>query len=210
MGVMHKRLTQDFAWNIHPAVSPDGKQVAFISDRDGLSNVWVMNIDGTELRQVTKETNNIIHSPKWSPDGQYILVTKGIMSSRSIPAGEIWMYHHTGGTGLAIKKRVNGLKDQKNIADPAFSHDGQYIYYTQDVSGGFRFSYNRDPLTSVFAITRFDRETGEEERFISGTGGAVVPTPSPDGKHIAFIRRIQEKTALFIKDLNTGTETPVF
>lgn len=203
-------LTQDFAWNIHPAVSPDGKQVAFISDRDGLSNVWVMNIDGTELRQVTKEKNNIIHSPKWSPDGQYILVTKGIMSSRSIPAGEIWMYHHTGGTGLAIKKRVNGLKDQKNIADPAFSHDGQYIYYTQDVSAGFRFSYNRDPLTSVFAITRFDRETGEEERFISGTGGAVVPTPSPDGKHIAFIRRIQEKTALFIKDLNTGTETPVF
>lgn len=205
-----RALTQDFAWNIHPAVSPDGTKIAFISDRDGLSNVWIMNIDGTELRQVTTEKNNIIHSPKWSPDGQYIVVTKGIMSSRSIPAGEIWMYHHTGGTGLAIKERVNGLKDQKNIADPAFSHDGQYIYYTQDVSSGFRFSYNRDPLTSVFAITRFDRETGEEERFISGTGGAVVPTPSPDGRHIAFIRRIQEKTALFIKDLNTGTETAVF
>ena len=205
-----RALTQDFAWNIHPAVSPDGTKIAFISDRDGLSNVWIMNIDGTELRQVTTEKNNIIHSPKWSPDGQYIVVTKGIMSSRSIPAGEIWMYHHTGGTGLAIKERVNGLKDQKNIADPAFSHDGQYIYYTQDVSSGFRFSYNRDPLTSVFAITRFDRETGEEERFISGTGGAVVPTPSPDGRHIAFIRRIQEKTALFIKDLSTGTETAVF
>ena len=82
-------LTQDFAWNIHPAVSPNGKQIAFISDRDGLSNVWVMNIDGSDLRQVTKEKNNIIHSPKWSPDGQYIVVTKGIMSSRSIPAGEI-------------------------------------------------------------------------------------------------------------------------
>lgn len=205
-----RALTQDFAWNIHPAVSPDGTKIAFISDRDGLSNVWIMNIDGTELRQVTTEKNNIIHSPKWSPDGQYIVVTKGIMSSRSIPAGEIWMYHHTGGTGLAIKERVNGLKDQKNIADPAFSHDGQYIYYTQDVSSGFRFSYNRDPLTSVFAITRFDRETGEEERFISGTGGAVVPTPSPDGRHIAFIRRIQEKTALFVKNLNTGTETAVF
>ena len=62
----------------------------------------------------------------------------------------------------------------------------------------------------MFAITRFDRATGEEERFISGTGGAVVPTPSPDGKHIAFIRRIQEKTALFIKNIATGTETAVF
>ena len=203
-------LTQDFAWNIHPNVSPDGKQIAFISDRDGLSNVWVMNIDGTELRQITKEKNNIIHSPKWSPDGQYILVTKGIMSSRSIPAGEIWMYHHTGGTGLAIKKRVNGLKDQKNIADPAFSHDGRYIYFTQDITGGFRFSYNRDPLNSIFAITRIDRETGEEERFISGTGGAVVPTPSPDGRYVAFIRRIQDKTALFLKNIQTGAERAIF
>ena len=203
-------LTQDFAWNIHPAVSPNGKQIAFISDRDGLSNVWVMNRDGTELRQVTKEKNNIIHAPKWSPDGEYILVTKGIMSSRSIPAGEIWMYHHTGGTGLAIKKRVNGLKDQKNIADPAFSHDGQYIYFTQDITGGFRFNYNRDPLTSIFAITRINRENGEEERFISGTGGAVVPTPSPDGRYVAFIRRIQEKTALFLKDLETGSERAIY
>ena len=41
-------LTQDFAWNIHPSISPDGKQIAFISDKDGLSNVWVMDIDRSE------------------------------------------------------------------------------------------------------------------------------------------------------------------
>ena len=54
-------LIQDFAWNIHPAISPDGKQVAFVSDRDGLSNVWVMDIDGTHLKQITREKKNIIH-----------------------------------------------------------------------------------------------------------------------------------------------------
>ena len=43
-------LTQDFAWNIHPSISPDGKHIAFISDKDGLSNVWVMDIDGFALR----------------------------------------------------------------------------------------------------------------------------------------------------------------
>ena len=203
-------LTQDFAWNIHPSVSPDGKEVTFISDRDGLSNVWVMNIDGSNLRQITTEKNNTLHSPKWSPDGEYIVATKGIMSSRSIPAGEIWLYHKSGGAGLAIKKRVNGKADQKNIADPAFSHDGQYIYYTQDITSGRTFSYNRDPLKAIFAITRFDRESGEEERFVSGTGGAIVPTPSPDGKYLAFVRRVTERTALFIKDLDTGVETPLF
>ena len=202
-------LTQDFAWNIHPSISPDGKKVAFISDRDGLSNVWVMNVDGTELTQVTKEKKNLIHSPKWSPDGEYLVVTKGIMSSRSIPAGEIWMYHHTGGDGLQIKARVSGKRDQQNIADPVFSADGRYIYFTQNTVPGATFSYNRDPLEGIFAITRFDRETGEESRFISGTGGAVVPTPSPDGKSIAFVRRVKNRTGLFIKDLETGLERPI-
>lgn len=202
-------ITQDFAWNIHPTISPDGKQVAFVSDRDGLSNVWVMDIDGTHLKQITREKKNIIHAPKWSPDGEYLVVTKGIMSSRSIPAGEIWMYHKSGGDGLQIKARNSGQRDQQNIADPAFSHDGRYIYFTENTVPGSRFEYNRDPLEGIFAITRYDRESGDERRYISGTGGAVVPTPSPDGKYIAFVRRVKDKTALFLKDIKTGTETPL-
>lgn len=203
-------LTQDFAWNIHPAVSPDGQHIAFISDRGGLSNLWVMDKNGSNLKQISSEKNNLIHSPKWSPDGEYIAVTKGIMSSRSIPAGEIWLYHKSGGDGLALKERVNGKKEQKNIADPAFSPDGKYLYFTQDVTGGSTFSYNRDPLKGIFAITRYELANGEEQTYISGTGGAVVPTPSPDGKKIAFVRRVREKTALIVKDLASGIETPVY
>ncbi len=203
-------LTQDFAWNIQPAVSPDGKEIAFISDRDGISNVWVMNVDGSNLRQITKEKKNIIHSPKWSPDGEYIVANKGIMSSRSIPAGEIWLYHRSGGDGLVIKKRANGRRDQKNIADPAFSPDGKYIYYTQDITPGSTFDYNRDPLKSIFAITRYDLNDGKEERLVGGSGGAIVPTPSPDGKYVAFIRRVKNKTVLFLKDLENGLEKPIY
>ncbi|MCB1025791.1 MAG: PD40 domain-containing protein, partial [Acidobacteria bacterium] len=209
-GGQAKAITQDFAWNFQPAVSPDGTKIAFISDRGGLSNLWVMNIDGTNMKQISKETANLIHSPKWSPDGEYIAVMKGIMSTRSIPAGEIWMYHKTGGSGLQIKKRVNGKRDQKNIADPAFSPDGKYLYYTQDVTPGSTFDYNRDPLKSIFAITRYEFKEGREERFISGSGGAIVATPSPDGKKVAFIRRVRNKTVLFLKDIETGSETPIY
>jgi Tol biopolymer transport system component/imidazolonepropionase-like amidohydrolase len=203
-------LTQNFSWDIQPAVSPDGTKIAFISDRDGMSNVWIMNIDGTNPKQISRERQNIMHSPKWSPDGEYIVANKGIMSSRSIPAGEIWMFHKSGGGGIAIKRRNNGRRDQKNIADPVYSPDGKYLYWTQDVTPGFTFSYNRDPLKSIFAITRYDLAKGREEFFIGGTGGAIIPTPAPDGKSVAFIRRIQNKTALFLKDLETGDETPIY
>ncbi len=209
-GGQAKALTQDFAWDLQPAVSPDGSKIAFISDRDGISNVWVMNIDGSNLKQVSKEKQNIIHSPKWSPDGEYIAATKGIMSTRSIPAGEIWLYHHSGGGGLVIKRRVNGRRDQKNIADPVFSPDGKYIYFTQDTTPGSTFSYNRDPLKSIFSIIRYDLAKGREESFISGSGGAIVATPSPDGKTVAFISRVRNKTVLFLKDLETGLETPIY
>ncbi|MCC2618218.1 amidohydrolase family protein [Aestuariibacter halophilus] len=205
-----KALTQDFAWNLHPTVSPDGKKIAFISDRDGLSNLWVMDIDGSNPTQITTEKNNLIHSPSWSPDGQYIAVMKGIMSSRSIPAGEIWMYHISGGDGLQIKARPHGNVEQNNIADPAFSPDGKYLYFTTDVTGSSRFNYNRDPLKEIFAITRYELATGEEQTFVSGTGGSVVPTPSPDGKSLAFIRRIKDRTALFVKDLETGVERVIY
>ena len=204
-----KALTADFGWNIEPSISPDGRKIAFISDRGGISNIWVMDADGSNLRQVSQEKNNLVHSPKWSPDGQYLVATKGIMSSRSIPAGEIWMYHIDGGDGLQIKARVHGDSDQQNIADPVFSHDGNYIYYTENTVPGAQFEYNRNPLEGIFAITRFDRTTGEETRFISGTGGAIVPTPSPDGKYLAFVRRVKSNTALFIKDLKTGEEKPL-
>lgn len=205
-----RALTEDFGWNIQPKFSPDGKQIAFVSDRGGLTNLWVMNADGTGLKQLSDEKKNIIHSPAWSPDGEYIAVMKGIMSSRSIPAGEIWFYHKSGGSGIVVRPRKNGRRDQKNIADPAFSPDGKYLYYTEDITPGPIFQYNRDPLKSIFAITRYKLEDGETDRFVSGVGGAIVPTPSPDGKYLAFIRRIREKTALFLKDLTTGEETPIF
>jgi imidazolonepropionase-like amidohydrolase/Tol biopolymer transport system component len=199
-------LTQDFAWNLHPTISPDGSTIAFISDRDGLSNIWTMDLNGADMVQISQEKNNIIHSPKWSPDGEFIVATKGIMSSRSIPAGEIWLFHKSGGDGIVIKERVSGKREQNNIADPAFSHDGRYIYFTQNTVPGAQFEYNRDALKGIFAITRYDRETGEETRFAGGTGGAVVPTPSPDGKYVAFVRRVKNDTALFIKDLDSGVE----
>src|SRR6266545_2935028 len=71
------RLTKGLAFDAQPRVSPDGRRVAFVSDRSGGDNVWVMSLDGRDTVQITKGNQNSISSPEWTPDGQGIVVTKG-------------------------------------------------------------------------------------------------------------------------------------
>ncbi|MBS3744685.1 MAG: PD40 domain-containing protein, partial [Wenzhouxiangellaceae bacterium] len=176
-------LTEGIAWDFQPRFSPDGSRVAFISDRSGAENVWTMSADGDELRQVTEESEQLLHNPAWTPDGDFIAARKGYVSRRSIPAGSIWLYHRNGGSGVELVERLHGEQSQKNIAEPAFSPDGRHLYYSQDTTGGTAWEYNKDANQGVFAIRRLDRETGETDTVVSGPGGAVRPVVSPDGKH---------------------------
>jgi Tol biopolymer transport system component len=204
-------ITSGIAWSYQPRYSPDGTQIAFISDREGGDNLWVMNADGSEPRALTKEKDNLVHTPVWSPDGDYLATMKGFTSTRSIAAGEIWMYHVGGGSGLQLTERPNGKRDQKSMGEPAFSVDGRYVYFSQDTTPGRVWQYNKDSTGQIFVIQRFDRETGEIETAVSGPGGAVRPTPSPDGRYLAFVRRLPGLTsAIFLKDLESGKETPVY
>ncbi|HEY8567645.1 amidohydrolase family protein [Microbulbifer sp.] len=205
-----RALTSEIAWNTQPRFSPDGKSIVFVSDRDGADNIWVMDRNGDNLRQLTTEKENLVHAPNWSPDGQYLVARKGFMSGRSIPAGEIWMYHHGGGEGRQIKARLGGDIAQKNISDAVFSPDGRYIYYTIDTTPGTVWEYNKNSTQQLFAINRYDLNDGKEETFVSGPGGSIAPVPSPDGSKLAFIRRQDFNTSLFVKDLTTGLETPLY
>lgn len=63
-----KALTSGVPWDMQPRFSPDGKRIAFTSDRGGGDNIWVMNRDGSQPRQVTKEDFRLLNSPAWTPD----------------------------------------------------------------------------------------------------------------------------------------------
>ncbi len=206
-GGQAKALTSDIAWNIQPKFSPDGKHIVFISDRNGAENIWIMDANGKDLQEVSKSKENLLHTPTWSPDGEWIVARKGFVSSRSITAGSLWRYHRSGGDGIEIVKRSHGDQSQKNIVEPAFSPDGRYLYFTQDTTAGRVFQYNRDALKQIYVVQRLDREKDKIETLISGTGGAVRPTPSPDGKSLAFIRRLPNmQSAIYVKDLESGNE----
>jgi imidazolonepropionase-like amidohydrolase/Tol biopolymer transport system component len=204
-------LTHGIEWNYQPRFSPDGSQIAFVSDRAGGDNLWVMNADGSDPHAITDEAEHLVHNPSWSPDGKYLVGRKGFYSTRSIAAGEIWMFHHGGGNGVKLVKRPNGEIDQKNRAEPAYSPDGKYVYYSADITAGKTWQYNKNAIESLFAIKRIELANGETSTVVSGAGGAIRPTPSPDGTSIAYIkRRIGLVSQIMIKDLESGLEKLVF
>lgn len=200
-----RRIAEGLAWEVQPRFSPDGRRIAFTSDRGGGDNIWVMNADGSDKRQLTREDFRLLYQPSWSPDGQFIAAKKHFTTGRSLGTGEIWLYHVSGGSGQVVVKRASEQL-QKELGEPAFSPDGKRIYYTRNVSPGPIFEYAQDSNTDLFAVEAVTLATGEVQTVLSAPGGAVRPTPSPDGKSIAFIRRERDSSSLFLRDLATGRE----
>jgi len=202
-----RAIASGVAWDMQPKWSPDGRSIAFTSDRAGGDNIWVMDADGSNPTQVSKESFRLLNQPEWSPDGQFIVARKHFTSSRSLGAGELWMYHRSGGSGVQMTERRT---QQKDTGEPAFSPDGRYIYFSDDATPGATFEYSKDVNDQIYIIRRLDRETGEIDPYITGPGGSIRPTPSPDGKSIAFIRRVRYQSVLYVMDIESGRETPVF
>jgi imidazolonepropionase-like amidohydrolase/Tol biopolymer transport system component len=201
------RISGGPAYEFQPRFSPSGSRVAFVSDRGGLNNIWTMSPTGDDLQQVSDEAERDVNTPSWSPDGETIFARKHFVFSRSLGAGEIWMWHRTGGSGLQVTDRPNEQQDQ---GEPAVSPDGRWVYYSQDVTPGPLFQYNKNPYPGIYSIRRRNLETGEQETVTGGPGGAIAPTPHPDGRRLAFVRRVREASVLFVRDLETGEEWPVW
>ncbi|MFT4559305.1 MAG: imidazolonepropionase-like amidohydrolase/Tol biopolymer transport system component [Planctomycetaceae bacterium] len=206
-----EKLTSGIAWDFQPRFSHDGNWIAFTSDRDGKDgksgdNIWIIERKTKELRQVTNEAFRLLNGPAWSSDDQYIVARKHFTSRRSLGAGEMWMYHRDAASldamaGVQLTKRPN---DQKDVNEPVFSPDGKYLYYSQDSTPGESFQYDKDSNGQIYTVKRLDLEKGETESYITGPGGACRPTPSPDGKTIAFVRRLGPKTGLHLFDTESG------
>ncbi|HEY6162378.1 MAG TPA: amidohydrolase family protein [Bacteroidia bacterium] len=202
-----KVLRQGHAFEVQPRFSPDGKKISFTSDAGGGDNIWTMNRDGSDAKQVTKENFRLLNNAVWSVDGNYLIARKHFTSGRSLGAGELWMYHFTGGEGIQLTKRKN---DQQDLGEPCVSPDGKYVYYSEDMYPGGFFQYNKDPNNQIYVIKRYNFEKGENEFVTGGPGGAVRPQISKDGKTLAFVKRVRERSVLYLRNLETGEEWPVY
>ncbi|MEP7345172.1 MAG: amidohydrolase family protein [Gemmatimonadaceae bacterium] len=213
------RITSGQGYDTQPRYSPDGTKLVFLSDRNGSENIWTANADGTRPHILSKSERVNFVSPTWTPDGQYVIVTR---------AGQLWMYHRDGGTGLQMTgQRPEGAPATTpplpSLLGAAFSSDPRYIWVNANgnLGGAFQtgtddpnhpdFDDHRGPRSSprrigTYQIGMYDRTVGRTAIRTSELEGAFRPMPSPDGKWLVYATRFDAREALKVLDLTTGED----
>lgn len=187
------RLTSGLGFDSQPTVAPNGEWIAFVSDRNGSDNLWIANLDGSEARMLSDEKQWGIISPAWTPDSQFIIVTRTALKP------ELTMYHINGGKGVTL----TGTSEEEPFwgVGAAVSPDGQYLYVAAAAE-------SNGPVDDFPAtqLTRYDLSSGATDQLTRGEGGAVRPVVSPDGNKIVYGTRMETQTGLRIRDLTSGDD----
>ncbi|MBL8265290.1 amidohydrolase family protein, partial [Steroidobacter sp.] len=96
----------------------------------------------------------------------------------------------------------------RDVEEPRLSPDGRFLYYTERLVAPAFVYFDANQMN--YGVRRLDLDSGQVDQLIDGFGGAVAPQVSRDGKRLAFVRRVQDKTVLFSYDLASGAQQPVY
>ena len=196
------RITRHPAEDYMPAISPDGHQMVFVSNRGGAPNLWIKSIDDPTLptpKQLTRQAAGD-KDPAYSPDGKKIVY----VSYGSDAEGDIYILTLPKPEEIAVGvtpeiERLTGIETADR--EPVFTADGEGVIYSSwEKRGG-----------QTATLFLYDIKT-KEKRLISKEG-ARQATVSPDGKNIAFVSQVNKngddeedsgKSSIYILDMSSG------
>ena len=160
----------------YPCWSPDGKQICFMSDREGKTNLWVCNADGSKVRRLNR-TPAVCYMPSWqkTPRGERIVFGK----------------HGDKPEMASVKPDGTGEEIFGEGHDPTLSPDGKLIIYTGHEGGG----------VTVFVMNHDGTEKRQVVKEISKVG-ATFPNWSPDSKQLVYSFPVGDALELFIINLD--------
>ena len=188
-----RNLTNNPHYDMSPSWSPDGKQIAFASRRDGNYEIYVMAADGGNPQNLT---NNPLNDwdPSWSPDGERIVFSArrdGHFENELVLTSEIYVMDADGGDPQRL------TENRKNERYPAWSPDGNRIAFSADRKGDLQ----------NFEIYVMDADGGNEQRLTENRIHDRYPSWSPDGKRIAFSSEKDgnwESLEIYVMDADGG------
>jgi Tol biopolymer transport system component len=156
----HERpLIRSTSREFNPAISPDGKRVADISEQSGEQEVWITDADGTRT-QITRLEGRRMLQPSWSPDGKMLLVV-----TRGQNGPEVFTVPATGGKATRVIAEA---------FDASWSNDGKHIYYSSQMGGG---------------IWKANADGTNPQEITKRRGGGGDPHESADGKYLYYRNR---------------------
>ena len=194
------QITSGSGFDGQPRFAPDGKSIVFVSDRSGSENLYLVDPDGKRVRPLTRGNAQAFISPDFTPDGQYVVATKG---------GDLWLYHIGGGSGLKLTGNTppaavagpGGGNAPANFMGASVSPDGRYIY-----SGARTGAAGYNQMMGTTQVVMYDRQTGRLATRTLNLGTAFRPAISPDGKYLAYASRQMAVTGLKLRELSSGDE----
>lgn len=194
----------DKGWYQHPRFSPDGDRIAYTSDIGGGDNLWVMDANGSNPRQISTEDFRLVAQPDWTPDGRFVYGRKHFTGGRSLGTGEVWAWRVDGEAGSGIQWTERGHLEA-DVNEPHVDPAGEWLYTVERGP----FNYNANPYQGIYDIQRTHMQTGEQESVAGGYGGAIRPQVSPDGLRLGYLRRHRDglRDELVVRDLISGAET---
>jgi Tol biopolymer transport system component len=149
-----------------PSFSPDGKHIAFQSDRSGSWEIWLCDRDGSNAVQLTRFGGALTGTPRWSPDGQQI-----VFDSRAKGVAQVYVVSAEGGTPRPLTNDTAGGEV------PSFSRDGKWVYY----------SSNQNGATSVWKLP----VAGGVPQSVTSASG-IYAAESADSKYVYYSRSARD------------------
>ena len=192
-----ERLTTNPARDFRPIVSPDGKRIAFASDREGGLQTWVMDASGGPPRRITFNSEGSLPAA-WFPSGKEVLVvgrrdqtgerryTKRFFR---VPAGK------RGPERLLFDTYVNSWAD--------FSPDGRKLLFTREGPAWWRKGYRGSQASQVWV---YDLLEGSFRKAAADPGGCRFPRFLPGGKSFLYVNQKDGTFNLYKRDLAGGRE----
>ena len=196
---------RDFA--SQPRFSPDGKQLVFVSDRSGEDNLWLVNIDSGELKQVSTRNDGELISPAWSRDGRTIYVSQ-LASRRSMNTNiELWTYPVDGSEPGKISSPNMGRSAMlvstfpPGAYGPQPSANNSEVFFT--AAAPRQHGSTAGPRAEIMKVNLLNGLT----ETVSGVSmPAFKPQLSSDGKWLVFGALHANQTGLRLRNLKTGNE----